>query len=243
MSFRLFFVIQLFLLFACTSSKYISQPVEGRAVLKERFVDHQTKTESNPLGTKERNYWVYDSSVILENLHLYFSNSTNGIKSQELVIDNYTFVDFRTETFYIISSFNDTATVLDRFDYKSTNKRRVGNFFLNASQFFNEEYVYITDTTINNTHYKRIKGVAKPDSINSYTIIGYLNCDLKSSLLLSEQVLSRKLKCPILRTDYLSPDGSLVHFSEYEYLSLKLTDQERSAFISIKQKINRFNHP
>jgi hypothetical protein len=241
MSIKFFFLFELFFSFACTTSKNISQPIEGHAVLKERFVDYQTKIESNPLGTKERNYWVYDSSVILENLHIYFSNTANGSKSQELVIDNYTFVDFRTETFYIISSFSDTATVQDRFDYRSTNERRVGNFFLNISQFFNEEYVFIADTTIKTTHYKRIRGIAKLDSINSYTIIGYLNCDLKRSLLLSEQVLSRKLNCPILRTDHLNSSGSLVHFSEYEYLSLRLTDQERSAFLSIREKIKNFN--
>lgn len=179
------------------------QIAEGHLLSKQRIINNQTKTSVNPWGTKERVIWFYDSCAIAENLRLNITDSFGGSGSMNMVVTNYTFADFRTQTYYTISSFSDT--------------------------------------TIENIRYKRIKGITTLDSNKSMNIVGYIDYKKRGLLLLKEPVLSQKLNCSILRLEYSMPSDSITHLAEYEYSSFKLTEQERSVFLSIKEKIKYLN--
>lgn len=214
-------------------------------LLKKRLFDLKTGESIFPRYERDRKYWYYDSCAIIENLHLYINEDPIGKETWEMLIDNYTFVDFRTKSFFIISSFSDTANIQEKFTQPDTGRVKGGwHFFTKESLFSNNVYEFLSDTTINQIVYKRIKGFMYNKALKAPTkdlIIGYMRCDIKNLPFSMDPVMSRITGCSLIRIDIIGENATKGISSEYEYISSSLTAKDLATFKVIRKKIRKYN--
>lgn len=240
----LFLLIPIVLFISCKLNRQLEHSYT--VILKKRVFDLKTGESMLPRYEKDRLYRYYDSCAVIENLYLYINEDQFGKETWEMLIHDYTFADFRNKSFYIVSSFSDTAKVKEKFVQPDTGKVHGGwNFFTKKSLFSNDQYQFISDTTISKIKYRRIRGLfinKAPQAPTNDIIIGYLRCDLKNTPFSADPVMSILIGCPLLRIDMIGENATLGISTEYEYLSNKLTAQELHIFKTLKEKIKHYNN-
>lgn len=243
---RLFLYISLFCIqLSCNSqNKTINQ---GVVTYKKRYVDKQTNSVSTHPYERDRKVWFHDSLIIGEGSHVNIETDQNGKETIETFVGEYTFIDLRNRSFYEYENFSDTARIIDKYLQPDSGRNKRGWDFFNKESIFNlETSEELSDTTIGQVKYKRIKShqiveITNPEEQKHFgkeqiqIRIGYLNCGLVSVLFSMDKTLLKKYGCPVVRLDMVSPSNNIIVIVEREIVSDKLTNDELNVFKAWKK--------
>ncbi|RYF80121.1 MAG: hypothetical protein EON98_13825 [Chitinophagaceae bacterium] len=84
----------------------------GVAYLRSRIFNPEVNAYILPEYERDTKYLFYDSTMILERHGIFSSTDVNGKETWSRDVIGYTFVDFRTQTFYNYLHFSDTARLM-----------------------------------------------------------------------------------------------------------------------------------
>ena len=238
LSFCIFFI---FLIPSCRLQKISKK--EGFIQLSYRnydSIEHKYISESIMPG---KNIWYKDNLVIEEIKTIKVHTDTSGITTKETPIAYYLFIDRKSKTFYNYSSFNDTASILDKYTQADTVEiRGLGGWSFYKDHDLNvvDSLRPLSDTAINNIIYKRFQFTLKVSKNLLPTII-YLRCDTKGTVFLFDKNLSEKLGCPIVRMEYLpTPENPSPVSSEIVFLRDTLSKEELKVFDAWEKNLKKY---
>ena len=214
----------------------------GSFLLKHKILNKQTNTFITPAYDRDRKVWFKDSLVIGEGSHVDIEQDELGKETWKTYVGEYTFINLKTKSFYEYLTFSDTAKIIDRYIQPEIGRNKRGwNFFSTQSIFSIENLEIISDTIIDGVVYKRVMSsktveVKNPEEQKILgekqlqTSIGYLRCDLKSSIYSIDRGVEKKMGCPVIRVDQISPTNNSWIITEIEFLPNKLTSNEIKVF-------------
>ena len=202
---------------------------------KVSHIDRQTQKYKPVPYPGDRKYWSYDSTLIIEGQTVSIREINNNPPEISFSVDRYTFVDFRTKSFYVYLNFSDTAKIMDKYPQPDSGRPEGGWFF-----FTNQHYIplanltVVPDTTINDIVYKRVKSVQVDPTVKEREVVRHYNawarCDKKSALHRYDNPLSELIGCPVVKYEIYTPEFGSGFSMELEFLRDKLTPEEIKVF-------------
>ncbi|MEO8405445.1 MAG: hypothetical protein ABI480_12645, partial [Chitinophagaceae bacterium] len=177
--------------------------------------------------------WYRDSFVIAENLAVDIETVNNGPEKWRTYTKSYTFIDLKDKSFYVYSSYSDTARLLNTYVQTDTGKIEGGwNFFKNKGVFTWPNKQVIADTIIDGIKYGRVRAegfIKDGDKQNRNIQTAYFRCDKKGSFFYIDKPVSEQMGCPVLRFDFVTP-GFFEERTEIVFLADQLTLQQLHVF-------------
>jgi hypothetical protein len=206
---------------------------EGSLILKTNFFDGL----GNAAISDTIKLWFCDSAVIQDLHNIKRSTDTANKVTVKLEVFAYRYVDLIKHTVYDYSSLSDTARLIKKSALPDSMFMDYGwNFSSNKLFEIVGDPILLKDTTIENLRYKRAKFYTKGLDSNKFYQIGYFIHDTRGNLFSLEKPFSQKLNCTMTKVFSYKVGNSIPFASqEIEFLSNKLTQQEKSVFSSWKR--------
>lgn len=211
---------------------------EGALQMQIRYYDNPNLSDAEEGVFSDLNIWFKNDFIIEEIKTTFINTDTLGITTKKVNTAYYLFMDRKTKSFYNYSSFNDTAKILDKYSQADTAEiRGLGGWSFYKDHDLNIAGTpeVIPDTVIDGITYKRVRfNIRAKDSLSP--VIGYMRCDKKGTMFQMDNNLSRKLGCPLVRTDFLaSPENPIANSAEIVFLRDSLTKEEQKVFDAWKK--------
>jgi hypothetical protein len=242
MSFNVFKMIVLGVLFFGHCVPKQKKSIEGRAVHKIRHFDDLTKVNIyNPLEP-DVNIWFRDDFIIRDVPLTQIFTDENGSEKYQNSVEKYEFIDLKSNHTYEYLNFSDTAKIINK--YKRENPDNVNsNLFFDVNIFNNEGLIELPDTNISGITYNRVRShrtfISSDPEYEKYygkqlevMITGYLRCDMERYFFLSlEPLFGKKRGCPVMRIDRAHLTADLPPSTdEIEIVYTKITPFEKKVF-------------
>lgn len=141
----------------------------GVAFFRYRIYNPELKTFIMPRYEKDIKYLFYDSMIIAERHGLYSHTDANKKETWRREVIGYTFIDFRTQSFYDYRNFSDTARIILSVRQPPEGRVHGGwTFFLPPR--VPDKSIPLPDTVVDGNRYQRLKGIFQiGDTIHSET--------------------------------------------------------------------------
>lgn len=175
--------------------------------------------------------WYKDSSVIQE-IHRTHEHDSGGVVRRWYTIMHYRYIDLRTRAIYDYKTFSDTARMFHKAALPDTMMRDYGWSFYSETML-NAKGIpeSLSDTTIGDVIYKRIKFHFDWDDPQKKFKIGYLKCDDRGNMFSLEKAYCRKVNCTMVKSfDYFYGNAKPFAFKEVNFVSDTLTNEELKVF-------------
>jgi hypothetical protein len=193
-------------------------------------VEFQLYTKLATPGFKQSHrVWYKDNRAIKEIKVTKFKTDENDKQTVEEAVKYYLFANLDSNFFYEYDTFSDTASLKRKYFEKETTKATDA-----TELYFKKNIDYsgtpepLTDTTIENIVYKRIRFKRKLGKDDVFTI-AYFRCDIENPLFVINRYSGQN--CPIVKVyDYPPGLSGPVESLEVKHLSDTLTPEEIKVF-------------
>lgn len=224
----------------------------GSVLLKHRVRDPQTGEFVLPAYERDRKVWYMDSLIIGEGAHVDIENDQRGNSIWNAYVGEYTFIDLRTKSYYEYLTFSDTAKIVDSyFEAEGGGNKRGWKFFSSNVLFPIGKTVNLSDTIMDGISYKRIQTIDSvkvphgedqkvKDSTQIQLRIGYLRCDLPTSIFSMDKSVEKRLGCQVIRFDQIALSNQSVISTQIEFLPERLTEKEIRVFNAWKTNMKKY---
>jgi hypothetical protein len=216
------------MLASCDNRMHLSN--SGVVVCKRQFFD-TTAVPLHPVFTHSFKIWYKDSLAIEEIMLAKINTDINGKQTIKSLVEHYTFIDLRSDSFYEYQNFSDTAKITKKYYQPDSISVDGGwNFYGNNNFNYKDAPENLADTIINGISYKRVK-FNRSLGNESLITIGYFRCDKKGSMFQFYKPYSEKIGCPMVKV-YDFPVRKLQGpiLTEVDFLSDTLSLQEQKIF-------------
>jgi hypothetical protein len=123
--------------------------------------------------------------------------------------------------------------------------RECWKFWDNVDVLKNDLITNLSDTTINNIRYKRIRTIEQVNTEKGnieFTKVAYLRCDLNKPLFMFNRSLSIKAGCAMVKFEEINqPKIYTDAYAEIEYLPNELTREELKIFTSWERNAKEYS--
>ncbi len=209
-----------------------------------------------PLRKKSENkIWFLDSCIIWEQRVNYTTEEPAGdtarIEKYSYPVGRYTYFDLRTKHCQDYLSLKDTATPFCNYSLKDSDYSPFYGFFFPK----NDNYPFasldvitnITDTTINNTVFKRVVRLRK-NPVEVYRGTFYFNCKMPKTIfkfgLFAKNIEAKYPECLMVKSEVANDSSGIkLGGAEYEIIRNKLTKEEMSIFKCWEQNSKKTTLP
>ena len=154
---RMTFVLFLILITAPNGNAQQNCRDCGVAFFRSRHYNLELRVFADPNGAPDRKYIFYDSMVIAEQLGIYTNTDANNRETVEIKVCGYTFIDFRTKSFYNYANFSDTARIVLSLRQPAKGRVRGGWNFFDPPRAPDKSHP-LPDTVVDGNRYHRLKG-------------------------------------------------------------------------------------
>jgi hypothetical protein len=215
-----------FLLLSCSSS---AQPNKSGVL---QLVTHFYDTTGKITFTHYLKIWYKDSTAIENITGMHSDTDTSNITTVTYPLILCRYMDLRSKTLYDYRTFSDTSIMFNKALIPDTLMKDYGwSFYSDKALQIIEEPEPMSDTTIDNTHYKRAKFCFLHDDPKKQYQIGYFNCDNGISMFSQEKNYSRKINCNLVKFyDYHIGHEKPFGSQEIVQLADHLTPEELKVF-------------
>jgi len=204
-------------------------------VLKSQMYDKKQLPLLVPVFIDNLKIWYYDSCAIEEINVFHIDRDTAGNTKKKEVTDHFAFLNFAKQSLQYYKTFSDTAKYYKSFNgFDAFSKDAGWNFNKIDSVEYSEMPAAMTDTTINQMTYRRIKFRSVKGN-SEIVSIGYFLCDARNRFFTIDQVYSQRMGCPMVKC-FLFPTARNHSPQSVEilFLSDSLTSQEKKVIAAWK---------
>jgi hypothetical protein len=197
-----------------------------------KLVDPSAPANAEPLWTVPVKIWYNDSMAIEEVATLHFITDSKNNTTQRIDINSYRFVDLRKRSIYVYKSFSDTAAIIKKYSFDDKTAETGGGWQFNTKKDsdYIGEHERLTDTTIADVKYSRIKLKRKWNELFFFSTL-FFRCDILKSPFTFYSQLSQQIGCPAVK--FLSEYPNHKKFStleEINFLRNQFTPDEMNVF-------------
>lgn len=206
----------------------------GIVYSKSQIFDTLTGQFALPKYFKDFKIWYKDSIVIEEANELSIYTDPYKNETWKYLLDRYIFIDLRSKSFYEYSSFSDTARLLKKYLQEDSVHVDGGwNFYAYRNFMPSDGLETLPDTIIKGIKYSRVikrsEFKHKGEEFKS-SLIGYLRCDQKGTIVTLDRAFSEKMGCPLTRVETRSTPEKFSFITELDFASKTLTKEELKVF-------------
>lgn len=240
--------VSLFILFnifcmSCTRHPNTFNSNSGTIEYKGQLYDTVGNQFSKPALTTNSKIWYKDSLVIEEVRSVQIVEDAKN-STQTTIIENYRFNDLRSRMTYEYKKFSDTASLIRKYSLDDSIKIYGGwNFKFKRKLEYQGTPEFLSDTTIDQVNYKRIK-LTMTMGDHLLFIVCYQRCDKKGTIFDHDPDLSKITGCPTVKVFIFSPEKKdIPNSSETNFLTDTLTNEELKVFAAWERnaKLNPVN--
>jgi len=157
-----------------------------------------------------------------------FNRDTADVLTMQNILEYYIFIDLSTRTFYEYKTFSDTAAIVKQYKQPDTALLHAGvNFYSPKHMDYVSTPRALSDTTIDNIQYKRIRFERSVREYN-YSSIGFFRCDTTEASFRFWKYDGEK--CPMTRYDVFKTGDQPYTSAEFNFIKTSLTPEEEKVF-------------
>jgi len=207
----------------------------GKLSCVKRIYDSSTKQLIIPDYMTDPNIWYKDSLIISEVFRTEIdSDVSTGKESWKSVPFECTFINIATRSFYVFSSFSDTAKLIRKYYQPDSVQGTVWNFWGIHPKFSFKKSQPINDTVVDGISYKRFRKIRyfnnESNQVDSVYDVAYMRCNTnKPKMFTYDKPFSEQHGCPIVRYDAYGIGQPYV-VSQILFLADTLTPKEEMVF-------------
>lgn len=191
------------------------------------------KANGEPSFIYYHKLWFKDSCIIEKITGVNINTDTANVTTMSYPVMWYTYTNPAAKTEYDYSSFSDTAKLLNKTTMQDSALKHKAGWHLYSSLYpiIIGDPIFLSDTVIEKVVYKKAKFNFSGQDPEKIFKIGYFRCDMGNHLFSLEKKYTRKTGCILIKYyDYRGKDKTLFGSTEVNFLSDKLTDEERRVF-------------
>ncbi|MDB5206678.1 MAG: hypothetical protein JWR72_1753 [Flavisolibacter sp.] len=193
-----------------------------------------------PAYERDIKYLFFDSMVIAERHGLFTETDSKNRETWRREVIGYTFIDFRTKTFYDYSHFSDTARVIKTMRQPAKGRVEGGwNFFDPPQQPPNS--VALSDTVLDGVKCSRLKVFFTKDSDTTIIKTMYYVSEAECPLAYYGKTTVQGKRFSYIRTDDFDVASGLKTYHSMDITSNTLSKKELRIFAAWKR--NAKKHP
>lgn len=197
------------------------------------YIDSSQKENTN--WREWNRIWFKDSCVVYElriNMESKDHSLEQTVVKKSYPVWKYVYLDLRTMICQEYSSFKDTAMPYCNYFLKSGDPMGIWKFFLSKDVSDTMPGTNaMSDTSINNILFKRIKVLYKYYRETGNNWVYYINCNTKFNMFHLNKTLNEMFPgCKATRLDLLDRNGRVTSRTEYKVISDTLSPEEEKIF-------------
>lgn len=213
----------------------------GVAFLRNRIYNRELRDYVVTDYHKDIKFLFYDSMIIAERQALYLNWDTNNRQTWRVEVCGYTFIDFRTKSFYSYRHFSDTARIF--FATRQPAKGRVRGGW----NFFDPPRVPHTtaplpDTVVEGTSYHRLKGFFFKNGDTVLSETQFYVSEAERPVAFYGKAVTNGKRFSLIRIESPMLDKRLT-YTTMDVMSQNLTEQELKVFAVWKRNATKLPIP
>ena len=194
-----------------------------------------------PAHERDIRYLFYDSMMILERHGLFIETDSKKRETWRREVIGYTFVDFRTQTFYDYRHLSDTANIIKATRRPGDGREGGGWAFFEKNPRQYEKPVSLPDTILNGIKCNRLKGFFSKDGDTTLIETMYYISEVERPLGYYGKVTVNGKRFSFIRLDDIDVASGLKTYSCMDITSRNLSKKELKVFAAWKR--NAAKHP
>jgi hypothetical protein len=196
----------------------------GVAYQKVRLYKPELNAYVLPAYERDIKYLFFDSMMIYERHGLFIETDSKNRETWRRDVIGYTFVDFRTQTFYDYRNFSDTAGLV-----QVHRKPAEGWIFFGKPRVL-EGSSQLPDTVLNSVTYSRLKGYLTKGKDTTLIETMYYIIEDERPLAYFGKVTVNSKRFSFVRLDDLDVASGLKTYSSMDITSRNLSKKELKVF-------------